>query len=77
MALAKAHLPQPQWAKAMNLFTFIFAIGQAIGPVLAGWIADSQGLPTAMLAAGLTLLLAAGIALAQGKQNQTVPLPPA
>ena len=65
MALARAHLPQPQWAKAMNLFTFIFAIGQAFGPVLAGSVADSLGLNTAMLAAGFTLLVAAAIALAQ------------
>ena len=75
MALARIHLPQPQWAKAMNLFTFIFAVGQAIGPVLAGWIADNVGLNTAMLAAGLTLLVAAGIALAQGKQSPALPLP--
>ena len=77
MALARTHLPQPQWAMAMNLFTFIFAVGQAIGPVLAGWIADSVGLNLAMLAAGLTLVVGAAIAFVQGKQGQNRPPPPA
>jgi predicted MFS family arabinose efflux permease len=67
MALARRTLPATQWAKAMNLFTFIFAIGQGVGPVAAGWIADTAGLNVAMAAGALTLILAGGIALVQKK----------
>ncbi len=65
MALARTTLPPSLWAKAMNLFTFIFAIGQGVGPVAAGWIADRQGLSTAMAAGAVTLVLAAALAFAQ------------
>jgi predicted MFS family arabinose efflux permease len=67
MALARRTLSATQWAKAMNLFTFIFAIGQGVGPVAAGWIADTAGLNVAMAAGALTLILAGGIALLQKK----------
>jgi predicted MFS family arabinose efflux permease len=65
MALARSTLPPSLWAKAMNLFTFIFAIGQGVGPVAAGWIADRQGLNTAMAAGAGVLILAAGLAFLQ------------
>jgi predicted MFS family arabinose efflux permease len=67
MALARGTLPASQWAKAMNLFTFVFAIGQGVGPVAAGWIADTAGLNSAMAAGAGTLLLATGLALMQKK----------
>jgi predicted MFS family arabinose efflux permease len=59
MALARSSLPQNLWAKAMNLFTLIFAIGQAVGPVLAGWVADAVGMNWAMAAGAATLGMAA------------------
>ena len=65
MALVRATMPAAQWAKAMNLFTFIFAIGQGVGPVAAGWIADTAGLNAAMLAGALVLLVSGGLALLQ------------
>jgi MFS family permease len=65
MSLAKKHLPNSQWALAMNLFTFVFAIGQGIGPVAAGWIADISSLNWAMAAGALTLLIAAATAFTQ------------
>jgi predicted MFS family arabinose efflux permease len=43
----------------------IFALGQAIGPVFAGWIADTVGLNTAMFVAALVLLISAGLSLLQ------------
>ncbi len=67
MALARRTLPPAQWAKAMNLFTFIFAIGQGVGPVAAGWIADNHGLNAAMAAGAAVLMLAAGLAFMQKK----------
>jgi predicted MFS family arabinose efflux permease len=72
MALARSTLPASQWAKAMNLFTFVFAIGQGVGPVAAGWIADTAGLNTAMAAGAGTLLLATGLALMQKKSRSTL-----
>lgn len=65
MALARKTLPQPLWAKAMNFFTMIFAIGQAAGPVAAGWIADTYGMNAAMAAGASVLVLAAGLAKLQ------------
>jgi predicted MFS family arabinose efflux permease len=65
MALARATLPPTLWAKAMNLFTLVFALGQAIGPIGAGWIADHAGLNTAMAAGAAVLVLGAGVVLMQ------------
>ncbi len=62
MALARATLPPALWAKAMNLFTLVFALGQAVGPIAAGYIADHTGLNTAMLAGAAVLVLGAGVA---------------
>ena len=65
MALARKTLPQPLWAKAMNYFTMIFAVGQTVGPVAAGWIADTYGMNAAMAAGAGVLVLAAGLAKLQ------------
>jgi predicted MFS family arabinose efflux permease len=65
MALTRATLPAALWAKAMNLFTLVFALGQAAGPIAAGWIADTAGLNAAMAAGAAVLVLAAGVALLQ------------
>jgi predicted MFS family arabinose efflux permease len=65
MALAKATLPPALWAKAMNLFTLVFALGQAVGPIGAGWIADAAGLNAAMAAGAGMLMLSALVALRQ------------
>jgi predicted MFS family arabinose efflux permease len=69
MALIRATLSQTQWAKAMNLMTFIFAIGQGIGPVVAGEIADRFSMNTAMLFGAATLGIAALIALTQKRTH--------
>jgi predicted MFS family arabinose efflux permease len=62
-------LPQPQWVGGMALATTAFAIGQTLGPVVSGAIADASG----SLFAGLTLsagalALAALMALLQREQ---------
>jgi predicted MFS family arabinose efflux permease len=62
MALIRSTLPSSLWSKAMSLSTMIFAIGQAIGPVAAGWVADSLSLNMAMFAGAVTLLISAGLA---------------
>ena len=65
VALSRKTLPQNLWAKSMNVFTMIMAIGQALGPVFAGWIADTAGLNTAMLAGALVLTLSVSLAYLQ------------
>jgi predicted MFS family arabinose efflux permease len=65
MAFIRVSLPAPQWARTMNLMTFIFAIGQGIGPVVAGEIADRSSMNAAMLFGALALVVAALVALAQ------------
>jgi predicted MFS family arabinose efflux permease len=72
MALARRTLPATQWAKAMNLFTFIFAIGQGVGPVAAGWMADTYGLNAAMAAGSVTLILSGSVALMQKKKSDAL-----
>jgi predicted MFS family arabinose efflux permease len=64
-ALARKTLPQSLWAKAMNMFTMVFAVGQAIGPVLAGWIADTAGMNQAMFMGALVLMVSSAIGLTQ------------
>ena len=68
-ALAKQSLPQLGWAPAMNFFTMIFAVGQALGPVLAGFTADTYGLNAAMFLGAGVLLLSAGLALVQPRKS--------
>ena len=69
--LAKKVLPQLGWAPAMNLFTMIFAVGQAVGPVMAGAIADSYSLDVAMTFGFVILICSAGLALIQSKASLT------
>ena len=52
-----------QWAQGMTFYTVLFAIGQAIGPVLSGWVADRSSLNASMLLAAALLGLAAALAL--------------
>jgi predicted MFS family arabinose efflux permease len=59
-------LPQAHWVSGMALATTTFSIGQTLGPLASGALADMTG----SLAAGLALsacalLLGAGVALAQ------------
>jgi predicted MFS family arabinose efflux permease len=54
-----------QWAKGMIFYTVLFAVGQAIGPVLSGWVADHVSLNASMAFAaallGLALLRTGGL----------------
>jgi len=53
--LVRKSLPPVQLAKGMTFFTVLFAIGQSIGPVVAGWIGDLTTLRGSLLF-GLSLL---------------------
>ena len=57
--LVKMSLPKAAWGPAVAVFTVVFAVGQAIGPILTGWLADATRSLYAGLAASVAVLLAA------------------
>ena len=59
--LVKRSLPKAAWGSAVAVFTVVFAVGQAIGPLLAGWLADVTQSLYAGLAGSVVVLLAAGV----------------
>src|SRR6056297_356796 len=62
-SFGRKNLPEALWGKSVSLFTLIFAIGQTIGPVAAGAIADVTGtVDTGVIVAGGILLCAAALA---------------
>jgi len=64
--LVKTSLPKNAWGSAVAVFTVLFAIGQSIGPVLTGWLADATNSLYAGLAGSVIVLLAASaVALCQ------------
>jgi MFS family permease len=64
--LARTSLPKAAWGSAVAVFTVVFAIGQMIGPVVTGWLADSTGSLVAGLAVSAgTLLAASAVAMLQ------------
>ena len=65
-AFARKNLPPAMWGRSLSLFTTVFAVGQIIGPVGAGFISDRTGGPEpSLLIAGAILFVGAVIALAQ------------
>lgn len=61
--LVRKTMAPDQWAKGLIFYTVLFAVGQAIGPVLSGWVADRSSLNTSMVFAAALLGLAGGLAL--------------
>lgn len=62
----KTNLPKPAWGSALAVATSLFALGQTIGPVAAGWISDlSHSLSAGLAASTAILLLGTLIALTQ------------
>jgi len=57
--LVKTSLPKASWGSAVSVFTVVFAIGQAIGPVLTGWLADATQSLQAGLAGSVAILVVA------------------
>lgn len=60
-SFAKKNMPRAQWSAAVALYTTAFALGQTLGPIGAGWIADAGGGLSASLWAGALALLAGGM----------------
>ena len=59
--LVKTSLPKAVWGSAVAVFTVVFAVGQAIGPVLTGWLADVTQSLYSGLAGSVAMLLAASV----------------
>ena len=67
----RKNLPEPSWGASIALFTVVFSVGQILGPVGAGWLADMTGATDAgLLAAGVILLLGALIGAVQQPLKQ-------
>lgn len=65
-AFGRNNLPEAQWGASIALFTTIFAVGQLIGPVAAGYISDlTDDLTLGLIIAGATLVLAGALAAFQ------------
>ena len=62
----RQNLPSQSWARAMSLFTVVFAIAQTMGPYGAGLIGDIfDNIGVSLLAAAVLLLVGAVVALQQ------------
>jgi predicted MFS family arabinose efflux permease len=60
-ALVRAATPPSEWTGALATFTVVFAVGQTVGPYLAGALADHYGAGATL--AWTAILCAAGAAL--------------
>jgi MFS family permease len=70
-AMVKHNLPPEAWAAGISAFTVIFALGQIVGPVVVGWIADGEGgLQRGLLFSALALLLGSYFAWQQKPLNE-------
>lgn len=62
----KSNLTPAAWGSALAAATSLFALGQTIGPVAAGWISDVTGsLSTGLALSSVVLFLGAVLALTQ------------
>lgn len=65
-AFGRANLPELQWGASIALFTTVFGVGQLLGPVAAGYIADTtSGIEVGLVASAVILLAAGALALLQ------------
>lgn len=62
MNFGRKNLVQTQWGTSFALFTTIFAFGQILGPIAAGFIADwTHNITHGLVGAGLIILISAFI----------------
>ncbi|GGC72611.1 YbfB/YjiJ family MFS transporter [Undibacterium terreum] len=65
-ALVRHNLPHAAWSSGIGAFTVTFAVGQVLGPVLVGWVADGAGgLTHGLQLSALALLISALLAWRQ------------
>jgi len=64
--LVKTSLPKAAWGSAVAVFTVVFAVGQAVGPIFTGWLADmTESLYAGLAASVVILFLASATAMGQ------------
>ncbi|PJC98180.1 MFS transporter [Janthinobacterium sp. BJB1] len=65
-ALVRHNLPQQAWTAGITAYTTVFALGQIVGPIMVGWIADGPaGLERGLIASAIALFLGAALAARQ------------
>jgi MFS family permease len=64
-SVAQRSVAPEHWVAAIGTFTTVFAVGQVVGPQLAGWVADVAGLASGLALSALLLAAAALLALLQ------------
>jgi len=74
--IVKAGLPKGAWGPAVAFFTLVFAIGQAVGPVFTGWLADVSHSLQAGLAASVAILLVASVVATLQREHGRSPAAP-
>lgn len=68
--LVRRALPQHAWTGGLALFTVLFSVGQTLGPLLSGALADaSGGLASGFLLSSTLLVVGAGVALLQERSD--------
>lgn len=73
-SFSRKNLADASWARAVAMFTTVFAFGQMIGPILAGLIADMTGsLAKGMTAAGAILLAGSALSAMQRPLRDATP----
>ena len=72
--IVKSALPKPAWARAVALFTVLFAVGQMLGPIFAGWLADRTHSLNATLEASTVILLCASLIASFQRENAPSPV---
>jgi MFS family permease len=71
---ARDALPSAQWTAAVAILTTGFALGQCIGPVLSGLLADTaDGVRSGMLLSVAVLVLASAVALTHRTRPDAMP----
>ena len=65
-AFVKHNLPAREWVSGISAFTSLFAVGQLVGPSMAGFISDRMGsLAGGFLFAAVVLAIGAIVAARQ------------
>lgn len=65
-AFVRLNFPSTAWSAGIAAFTVVFAVGQVIGPIAVGWVADSHGgLVRGFFYSALSLWVGAGLACLQ------------
>lgn len=71
-ALLRRELPAASYANMLSTFSALFAAGQMVGPLIAGWAVDRISLQIGIASSAITMLLAAVFAAAYGRMQRQI-----